>query len=259
VFPLKSCLSAWKRAGVQNVVFITADVHYTAAHHYSPERAAYTDFTPFWEFVSGPLADSIGSVIGLGSQAVQAWNIAKWPVMALVFLLMIAVLYYASPNVKLRGFRWVTPGAIVAIVVWAIASALFALYVANFGSYDKTYGTLGGVVSFLVWLWLTNIAVLLGAELNAELERGAFAGEQQELPLQAPAAVSAPGRDSSSIHWPVSPSPRLNIRSHAQSSAMMVASATPANWNRSMYHDFSCCSYPPARNVAGCPTDSTAR
>jgi membrane protein len=91
--------------------------------------------------------------------------------MALVFLLMVALLYYASPNVKLRGFRWVTPGSLVAIAVWVIASALFAFYVSNFGSYDKTYGTLGGLIALLVWFWISNLAILFGHQLNAERER----------------------------------------------------------------------------------------
>jgi membrane protein len=99
------------------------------------------------------------------------WNIAKWPVMFVVVVLMFAVLFHAAPNVKLPGFKWVTPGVLFAIVVWIVASALFAFYVANFGSYDKTYGALGGVVGLLVWMWITNIALLLGMELNAERER----------------------------------------------------------------------------------------
>ena len=101
------------------------------------------------------------------------WNIAKWPVMAAIFMLMVDVLYYASPNVKLRGFSWVTPGSLVAIVVWVVASAAFAFYVANFGSYDKTYGTLGGLIALLVWFWITNLAILFGHQLNAERERSA--------------------------------------------------------------------------------------
>jgi membrane protein len=101
-----------------------------------------------------------------------AWDIAKWPVIALVVSLMFSTLYFAAPNVKQPGFRWITVGGIVALVVLLTASALFAFYVANFSSYNKTYGALGGVIAFLVWLWISNIAVLLGAELNAELERG---------------------------------------------------------------------------------------
>ena len=122
--------------------------------------------------VTGPLAETVGDVVGLGSTAVAVWNIAKWPVIALVFMAMLAFLFYAAPNVKHPRFRWVSPGAIAAVVIWLIASAAFAFYVANFGSYNKTYGTLGGVIVFLTWLWISNIAVLLGAELNAEVERG---------------------------------------------------------------------------------------
>src|SRR5436305_815639 len=98
-------------------------------------------------------------------------NIAKWPVLALLFVTMISLLYYASPNVRLRGFRWVTPGSVFALVVWVVASAAFAFYVANFGSYNKTYGTLGGLVALLVWFWITNLAILFGHQLNAERER----------------------------------------------------------------------------------------
>jgi membrane protein len=121
--------------------------------------------------VTGPLASAVGSAIGLGDTAVTVWNIAKWPVLVVLVALMIALLYYSSPNAKLGGFKRVLPGALFAVVIWAIASALFAFYAANFGSYNKTYGTLGGVVGFLVWLWITNVAILLGAELNAERER----------------------------------------------------------------------------------------
>ncbi|MFB4319567.1 YihY/virulence factor BrkB family protein [Actinomadura sp. 21ATH] len=121
--------------------------------------------------VSGPLAQKAGDLLGLGSAAVTAWGIAKWPVLLLIAAFLISLLYWASPNAK-QGFRWVTPGGLLAILLWLAASALFALYVANFASYNKTYGSLAGVIIFLVWLWITNIAILLGAELNAELERG---------------------------------------------------------------------------------------
>jgi membrane protein len=123
--------------------------------------------------VSGPVAEAIAGPVGLSSTAVDLWNVAKWPVMAAIFIVMVNLLYYTTPNVKLRGFRWVTPGSILAIVVWAIASALFALYVANFGSYDKTYGTLGGLVVLLLWFWITNLAILFGHQMNAERERSA--------------------------------------------------------------------------------------
>ena len=127
--------------------------------------------------ITGPLAQAVGSAIGLGSTAVTVWSIVKWPVIVLFVIAMISVLYYASPNVKIRGFKSVMPGAALAVVVWLVASLLFALYVANFGSYNKTYGTLGGVIIFLVWLWITNVAILVGAEINAERERTAQLGK----------------------------------------------------------------------------------
>ena len=119
------------------------------------------------------MVDAVADPIGLSGTAVEIWNIAKWPVMVAIFILMVDVLYYASPNAKLRGFRWVTPGSLVAIVAWAVASAAFAFYVANFGSYDKTYGTLGGLIALLVWFWISNLAILFGHQLNAERERSA--------------------------------------------------------------------------------------
>jgi membrane protein len=122
--------------------------------------------------VTGPLAKSVGDIVGLGSTAVTVWDIAKWPVLILVVSFMIALLYYATPNVKHPKFQWVSPGSLMAVVLWIIASALFAFYVANFSSYNKTYGALGGVIVFLTWLWITNNVILLGAEFNAEMERG---------------------------------------------------------------------------------------
>jgi membrane protein len=122
--------------------------------------------------LTGPIVDAVAGPLGISSTATTVWDIAKWPVMLVIALTIIAVLYYATPNVKLRGFKWVTPGSIVAVVAWLIVSAAFAFYVANFGSYDKTYGTLGGVVVLLMWLWITNLALLFGHQLNAERERG---------------------------------------------------------------------------------------
>jgi membrane protein len=122
--------------------------------------------------LTGGLAEKLGDIVGLGSTAVTVWDIAKWPVLLLVVSFMFALLYWAAPNVKQAGFRWVSPGGVIAVVGWLIASAAFAFYVASFGSYNKTYGALGGVVVFLVWLWISNIVILLGAEFNAELERG---------------------------------------------------------------------------------------
>jgi membrane protein len=121
---------------------------------------------------TGPLAQQLGNLLGVGPSAIDVWNIAKWPVILLVVITMFAFLYWAAPNVKQPGFRWVSPGGIVGVVIWILASAAFAFYVANFGSYNKTYGAIGGVIVFLMWLWISNIAILLGAEFNAELERG---------------------------------------------------------------------------------------
>jgi membrane protein len=122
--------------------------------------------------LTGGLADRVGQLLGLGDTFVTVWEIAKWPVLVLVVALILAILYYAAPNVRHPKFQWVSPGSLVAIALWVVASAAFAVYVANFGSYDKTYGSIAGVIVFLVWLWITNIAVLLGAEFNAEIERG---------------------------------------------------------------------------------------
>jgi membrane protein len=136
--------------------------------------------------VTGPLAEEIGGLIGLADAAVTAWDIAKWPVIVLIVITMFAVLYWVAPNVKQPGFRWLTPGGVTAVLLWIVASAAFAFYVASFASYNKTYGSLGGVIAFLVWLWISNIAILLGAELNAEVERGREleAGEPAERELQ---------------------------------------------------------------------------
>jgi membrane protein len=122
--------------------------------------------------LSGGLAKQAGNVIGVGSTAVDIWNLAKWPVLLLFVSFMFAVLYWAAPNVKQPGFRWITPGGVLAVLGWVIASVAFAFYVSNFGSYNKTYGALAGPIVFLVWLWISNIMILLGAEFNAELERG---------------------------------------------------------------------------------------
>ena len=121
--------------------------------------------------LTGPLADAVGKGLGIGSAAVTIWQIAKWPVLLVAVMVMLAILYYSSPNARVRGFKWVSAGSVLAVVVWVIASVGFAFYVANFGSYNKTYGSLGGVIVFLVWMWISNVAILLGAELNAETER----------------------------------------------------------------------------------------
>jgi len=142
--------------------------------------------------VTGPVAQAVGDAVGLGDVAVTVWNIAKWPVLLVVVMLMLAILYWSSPNAKPAGFRWISPGSVVAVLIWIVASAVFAIYVANFGSYNKTYGALAGVIVFLVWMWITNIAVLLGAELNAETERA------REMEAGVPGAeeeIKAPYRD----------------------------------------------------------------
>jgi membrane protein len=121
--------------------------------------------------VTGGLAQKAGSVLGLGSTAVTVWGIAKWPVLVVIIGLILAILFWASPNAR-HGFKWVSPGGIIAVVLWLVASALFAVYVANFSHYNRVYGSLAGVIIFLVWMWISNVAILLGAEFNAELERG---------------------------------------------------------------------------------------
>ena len=142
--------------------------------------------------VSGPVAEAIGSAIGLGEAALTAWNIAKWPVLLLVVIALIALLYYVTPNVKQPKFRWITPGAVVAIVVAVLASLGLGLYVANFGSYNKTYGALAGVIVFLLWIWIVNVALLFGAEFDAELERG----RQLQGGLEAEEEIQLPPRDT---------------------------------------------------------------
>ncbi|MFD5480990.1 YihY/virulence factor BrkB family protein [Streptomyces hawaiiensis] len=120
---------------------------------------------------TGGLAQQVGTTLGIGDTALTVWSIAKWPVLVLLVTIMIAILYWATPNAKVKGFRWITPGSVIALLIWMIASAGFAFYVANFASYNKTYGTMAGVIVFLVWLWITNLAILLGLEFDAETVR----------------------------------------------------------------------------------------
>lgn len=140
--------------------------------------------------VSGPVAERIGDVIGFGDVAVTVWSIAKWPLILVLVVLAVAILYYVTPNVKQPKFRWISGGAAVAILVWIVASVLFGFYVSNFGSYNKTYGALAGVIVFLLWVWITNLALLFGAEVDAEIERGRElqaglpAEEELQLPLK---------------------------------------------------------------------------
>jgi membrane protein len=121
--------------------------------------------------VTGGLAQKVGNVLGLGPAAVIVWDIAKWPVLLIIVGLILAILFWASPNAR-HGFQWVSPGGFTAVVLWLAASALFAVYIANFSHYNKIYGSLAGIIIFLIWMWISNVAILLGAEFNAELERG---------------------------------------------------------------------------------------
>jgi membrane protein len=136
---------------------------------------------------SGPLADRVGRALGLGHTALMLWSILKWPLLIVIVSMMLAILYYAAPNVKQPGIQWITPGGVLAILIWVIASGAFAVYVSHFGSYNKTYGSLASVIVFLLWMWLTNVAILLGAEFNAELQR-ARAVQAGQRPDQTPFA-----------------------------------------------------------------------
>lgn len=142
--------------------------------------------------VTGPVARAIGNAVGLGEEAVQVWETAKWPVVLVLVAVIIALLYYVTPNVRQPKFRWISVGASVAIAVWALGSAGFGLYVSRFGTYDATYGSLAGVVVFLLWLWLSNMALLFGAELDAELERG----RQLQAGIAAEERIQLPPRDT---------------------------------------------------------------
>ena len=139
--------------------------------------------------LTGPIVSAVAEPIGASNTVVNIWNIAKWAVIALLFLLMISLIYYASPNVKQRGFKWITPGGFVALFVWLLASAAFGIYVSQFGSYNKVYGSMAGVVILLIWLWITNLAILFGHELNAERERDVqlkegLPGAEREIQLE---------------------------------------------------------------------------
>lgn len=215
--PIKSITSNRGTAGVMFVVGLAAALWSASGYVGAFMRAANIVFEtpegrPIWKLrplqmlitlicvlllalaavavvLTGPIVTAVGDAIGVSSTVTTIWDIAKWPVIGVVVVAIFTLLFYATPNVKLRGFRFVAPGATVAFVTWLVASALFAFYVANFGSYDKTYGTLGGVVIFLVWVWITNVALLLGMELNAERERSHelerdVPGAHEELQLE---------------------------------------------------------------------------
>jgi membrane protein len=216
--PIKSITSNRGTAGVLFIVGLATALWSASAYVGAFMRAANIVYEtpegrPFWKLrplqilvtlvmlvllalvavalvLTGPIVTAVAGPLGIGSTAVSIWEIAKWPVLLAVMVTMFAVLFYSAPNVKLVGFKWVTPGALLAIVLWLVASAAFAFYAANFGSYDKTYGTLGGLVCLLVWLWITNVALLLGMELNSERERSreldaGVPGADRELQLDA--------------------------------------------------------------------------
>ena len=216
--PIKSITSNRGTAGVLFIVGLATALWSASAYVGAFMRAANIVYEtpegrPFWKLrplqilvtlvmlillalvavalvLTGPIVTAVAGPLGIGSTAVSIWEIAKWPVLLGVMVTMFAVLFYSAPNVKLVGFKWVTPGALLAIVVWLVASAAFAFYAANFGSYDKTYGTLGGLVCLLVWMWITNVALLLGMELNSERERSreldaGVPGAHRELQLDA--------------------------------------------------------------------------
>jgi len=145
--------------------------------------------------LTGPVAKAVGTATGLGDTAVTVWDVAKWPVIAVAVMLIIAILYYATPNVRQPRFRWMSVGAFVALLTWVVASAAFGFYVSQFSSYDKTYGALAGVVVFLLWLWLTNLALLFGAELDAEVERS----RQLQAGLPAEREIQLPARDERGV------------------------------------------------------------
>ncbi|KQO45102.1 MULTISPECIES: YihY/virulence factor BrkB family protein [unclassified Frigoribacterium] len=142
--------------------------------------------------ISGPVAETVGDLVGLGSTAVFVWDIAKLPILAIIAIVIVAVLYYWAPNVKQPKFKWMSLGSLVALVIWLVASVGFAFYIANFSNYNKTYGSLGAVIVFLLWLWITNNALLFGAEFDAELERG----RELQAGLRAERDILLPPRDT---------------------------------------------------------------
>jgi len=145
--------------------------------------------------VSGPVAAAIGAAVGLGDIALTVWSIAKWPVLAIIVVMVVALLYYFTPNAKQPRFRWISAGAVLAIAVLAVATVGFGFYVANFSHYERTYGSLAGVIVFLLWLWIANMALLAGAEFDAELERG----RELQGGLHAEERIQLPPRDDSKI------------------------------------------------------------
>ena len=146
----------------------------------------------FMLVLTGPVAEAVGNAVGLGGAFLAVWNIAKWPVVLLLVILAIAILYYATPNVKQPKFRWMSLGSSIALVIFMLASLGFAFYVANYSSYNKTYGAIGGVIVTLLWLWILNMSLLFGAEFDAEMERG----RQLQAGIEAEETIQLPPRDT---------------------------------------------------------------
>ena len=145
--------------------------------------------------ISGPVAEAVGGALGVGDSLLTAWSVGKWPVLIGVLGLLLTMLFWVAPNVQQPRFRWLTVGGALALVVWMIASIGFGLYVANFASYDKTYGSLGAIIAFLVWIYLANCAVMLGVEVNAELQRGRRLQAGAEPPAEPPLPPRTPAGD----------------------------------------------------------------
>lgn len=186
VYDIKEGRPVWKLTPLRLVVTLVLMLLATAS-------ALIVVFT-------GGIARQAGTALGVGDEALAVWSVVKWPVLVLLVTVMIALLYWAAPNVRGRGFRWVTPGSLVALALWMAVSAGFALYVANFGTYNKVYGTFAGLIVFLMWLWFTNLAILLGLEFDAELsrERAILGGHpEDEEPYVPPRDTRAwpPGDD----------------------------------------------------------------
>jgi membrane protein len=142
--------------------------------------------------ISGPVAEAVGGVLGVGGVFLTVWNIAKWPVIILLVIVVIAILYYATPNVRQPKIRWMSIGSLIALIAFVLASLGFAFYVANFASYNKTYGAIGGVIVMLLWLWILNMSLLFGAEFDAEMERG----RQLQAGIEAEETIQLPPRDT---------------------------------------------------------------
>jgi membrane protein len=142
--------------------------------------------------VSGPITDSVGNALGVGGAAKIVWSIVKWPILAAAVVLIIAILYYATPNARQPKFRWMSLGALLALIVLLVASVAFGFYVTTFANYAKNYGSLAGVIIFLLWLWIANMALLFGAEFDAELERG----RQLQAGIEAEETLQLPPRDT---------------------------------------------------------------